>query len=192
MTRGGKKIPGNNAADKDLFRELMADVRPLARKEKVAPAKKTGLSPKHAEAQESFAALVDQSSFEHGAAMPDLKPGRGDNIDRATFERFRKGGMDIEATLDLHGLTQQQAFAETKRFILRCHNNGSRCVLVITGKGGKKKTDNIFESTGVLRENFQHWINSGELRPKILAFAPAIPKHGGGGAFYILLKRQRG
>jgi DNA-nicking Smr family endonuclease len=60
-----------------------------------------------------------------------------------------------------------------------------RTVLVITGKGG------FGDARGVLREAVPRWLNEGDLRPRVLSCAWAQPKHGGAGALYVLLRRQR-
>lgn len=59
--------------------------------------------------------------------------------------------------------------------------NGARCVLVITGKGKA--------GTGVLRRRFLDWINQAEIRPHVSGYSVANARHGGDGAFYLLLKR---
>ena len=108
-----------------------------------------------------------------------LNPGAYANIDRNTAERFRKGKYEIDATLDLHGLSRDKAQMALHRFLKSHYERGSRCLLVITGKGL------------VLRESLPRWLAADELRPMILAFDTAKQKHGGSGAFYILLRRKR-
>jgi DNA-nicking Smr family endonuclease len=108
------------------------------------------------------------------------------DIDRNTAERFRRGDYPIDATLDLHGLTRDKAHRMLNFFILHHYERGSRCLLVITGKGSRGE-----EQRGVLREQLPKWLDQPELRPLILALATARPKHGGTGAFYVLLKRKR-
>ena len=61
---------------------------------------------------------------------------------------------------------------------------GKRCVLVITGKGAGREG-------GVMRQNLPHWLNLPANRARLVAFAPAQPKYGGHGAYYLLLKRRR-
>jgi DNA-nicking Smr family endonuclease len=105
------------------------------------------------------------------------KTGRG--LDRRTAERLRRGELPIEARLDLHGLTQEEAHAALGRFLGRAHGAGRRCLLVITGKGA------------VLREAVPRWLAEGEAQARVLASSPAQPRHGGGGALYVLLRRVR-
>src|SRR5437868_13034108 len=56
-------------------------------------------------------------------------------VDGATAERLRRGRVEPDATLYLHGMTQQQAFTRLLAFVRRGHDHGNRCLLVITGKG---------------------------------------------------------
>lgn len=118
------------------------------------------------------------------APLPDLRPGQTPGVDRRTAQRLRQGDRAIEAVLDLHGLTRAGAHAALRRFLLSSFEAGRRCVLVITGKGSH-------EGGGVLRAEVPRWLNAEPLRGVILAFVAAQPKHGGSGALYVLLKRQR-
>ena len=119
-----------------------------------------------------------------------LAQGAYANIDRNTAERFRKGKAAIEASLDLHGMTRDHAYSALVRFIASHYQRGTRCVLVITGKG-VRQTDTHSAQGGVLKSLLPRWLAEDALMPMILAFDKAQPKHGGSGAFYILLKRKR-
>lgn len=114
-----------------------------------------------------------------------LSHGSSAGLDRRNAERLRRGKMVIEATLDLHGMTQAQAHGALSRFIQRSEAAGRRCVLVITGKGIAK------ESGGVLRNQVPNWLNEPGNRERIIAFNYAQQGHGGTGALYVLLKRRR-
>ncbi len=116
---------------------------------------------------------------------PPLDHGRAPGLDKRTAERLKRGQLAIEARVDLHGLTQADAHRALTAFIDGAHQAGRRCVLVITGKGlGAEKI-------GVLRGAVPRWLNQPSLRPLLLAFCHAQPKHGGDGALYVLLKRRR-
>jgi len=117
--------------------------------------------------------------------LPPLQAGVTPGVDRRTSERLRRGRMDIEGRIDLHGMTQAAAHTALNGFIVQSHRFGRRVVLVITGKG------RIGQGGGVLRAEVPNWLNQVPLREKVLAFFPAQPKDGGGGALYVLLKRQR-
>ena len=117
--------------------------------------------------------------------FPPLAPDASPGLDRRTAERFRGGGLPIEARLDLHGMTQEEAHRALDAFLARAARAEKRCVLVITGKGGRSS------GGGVLRAAVPRWLNEAPNRARLLAFTPARPQHGGAGALYLLLKRRR-
>jgi DNA-nicking Smr family endonuclease len=123
------------------------------------------------------------------AALPELGPGQAIGLDKATAERLRRGELPIEARLDLHGLTQVQAHESLQRFLAVSQAQQRRCVLVITGKGFRAKDGQV--QTGILRATVPRWLNEAPNRGRILGFAAARDRHGGGGALYVLLKRLR-
>lgn len=117
-------------------------------------------------------------------ALPDLRAGVTPGLDKRSSERMKRGEMDIDARLDLHGMTQDTAHAALIGFVGRAYDCGRRCLLVITGKGYR-------EGTGVLRANVPRWLNQSPCRERILGFSTARPQHGGEGALYVLIKRRR-
>lgn len=105
-------------------------------------------------------------------------------IDRRQALRLKRGQLAIEARLDLHGMTQAEAHRELASFVARHHAAGKRVLLVVTGKGTR-------EGTGVLRAAVPRWLAEPALRDRVLATRPAVPRDGGDGALYILLRRTR-
>jgi DNA-nicking Smr family endonuclease len=103
------------------------------------------------------------------------------SLDRHRERELRRGAIRIEARLDLHGMTQVEAYAALAKFLTTEAKAGRRNLLVITGKG--------HAGQGVLRSNLAGWLESLPLTVPILALRPAAPKDGGTGAFYVLLKR---
>lgn len=117
-------------------------------------------------------------------------------LDRKSSEKLRRGKMEIEGRVDLHGFTRKQAHTRLCSFIHSAHRKGSRCVLVITGKGSSagKAEDDVFMGggrKGVLREEVPRWLMEPDLRKLVLDFRTAQPRHGGEGALYVLLRRSR-
>jgi len=102
-------------------------------------------------------------------------------VDRATAERLRRGQRDIEARLDLHGMTQAEAHRALAGFVSGSRAAGRRCVLVITGHGRM--------SGGILKSAVPRWLHEPDLRRHVLAIASARPQHGGSGALYVLLRK---
>ena len=104
-------------------------------------------------------------------------------IDRANAERLKRGQHPIEARIDLHGMTQEEAHRALTVFIRGARAGGKRCVLVITGRGRA--------GGGVLRTAVPRWLHEPEFRPHLLAIATAQPRDGGAGALYVMLRRTR-
>ncbi len=91
--------------------------------------------------------------------------------------------MPIDVRLDLHGLTQARAHRALDHFIDQAVARGARTLLVITGKG--------VGGDGVLRQMMPRWLAEGPHTARVLRVEPAHVKHGGGGAWYVYLRRQR-
>lgn len=113
-------------------------------------------------------------------------------MDRKTHTRLKRGKLKPEARIDLHGMTTAQAHPELMRFIQNAQNRQLRLVLVITGKGKDRDDDDpIPVRRGVLRHSVPQWLASGPLASGILQVTEAHQKHGGGGAYYVYLRRAR-
>ncbi len=113
-------------------------------------------------------------------------------MDRRNFNRLQKGQMPIDARLDLHGMTVEQAKLRLKSFLLNAHARGDRVILVITGKGLRSGFDEFNRpNRGVIREGLPQWVKDKTLAPMIVQITPAHRQHGGDGAFYLYLRRKR-
>ena len=126
----------------------------------------------------------------NGEKLDDIIMGESANIDAATFRRFKRGDFEIEAILDLHGYTTDEAYDKVETFIKNCYLRKKRCVQIVTGKG-LHKDDDIFASRGVLKDLVPRWLNAEMLRPLILTFDYSRLEDGGEGALTILLRRKR-
>jgi DNA-nicking Smr family endonuclease len=112
-----------------------------------------------------------------------LDPQRPVDLDRRTWLRLKRGRVDVEQRLDLHGQTQAQAHGRLQVFLAEAAAGGCRCVLIVTGKG--------LETGGTLRHMVPRWLNEEPNRARVVAFTPAQPRDGGAGALYVLLRRRR-
>jgi DNA-nicking Smr family endonuclease len=119
------------------------------------------------------------------SSVPSAPPRPPGPVDRSTVERLKRGQVAIEARIDLHGMDQRAAFAALTGFVDGAMRQGRRALLVITGKGA------LSEGGGVLRRNAPDWLMASPLAARILAIVPAHNRHGGDGAFYVLIRRQR-
>lgn len=114
------------------------------------------------------------------------------NMDRRSFQRLLKGRLEIDATLDLHGLTADQARMQLQIFVSNAHRMQNRLILVITGKGNTKWVDEFNRpKSGVLKTGVPDWLKNGPKSNLVLQVMQAHDKHGGGGAFYVYLRRRR-
>lgn len=110
-------------------------------------------------------------------------------LDRNTARRLARGQRSPDAVLDLHGMTADRAHAALNRFIHDSANAGLRCVLVVTGKG--RGEDGGHRGDGVLRRETPRWLGVAPLAARVVGVFEAHPRHGGAGALYVYLKRQR-
>lgn len=124
-------------------------------------------------------------------SLPDLLGQAALRMDANTHAKMTRGKLQPEARIDLHGMTLAEAHPELVRFILNAHSAGLRLVLVITGKG-KSRDDSgpIPQRVGVLRHQVPRWLHQPPLGPAVLQISEAHLKHGGGGAYYVYLRRR--
>ena len=134
-----------------------------------------------------------------GKPSHDLLPAIADRIksapvqmDRKKFQQMSRGKLVPEARIDLHGMTLAEAHPELNSFIQTSHMRGFRLVLVITGKGKEKDTGGpIPERKGALRHQVPQWLKMAPLGSMVMQISAAHLKHGGGGAYYVYLRRRR-
>ncbi|MGI9481316.1 MAG: Smr/MutS family protein [Hyphomicrobiales bacterium] len=122
------------------------------------------------------------------------------SLDRRTRQKLTRGNVDIEGRLDLHGTGVEMARVKLKGFLTAARAAEKRTVLVITGKGCSPFARHTLhgaghfdapERMGRLRRLVPQWLEEPEFRVLVAGFQPAHPRHGGGGAFYIRLRRVR-
>lgn len=164
-----------NAEDRELWENFTQSIEPF-KKDKNAH-KKT--SPKKKETHSAKPMIQPMAS-------PNTSEKELVDFDRKVFRQIKSGKTPINAKLDLHGYTQKEAFVLLEQFISSCFSNGKRIALIITGKG----TGTRGESLGVLRGNLPHWLNHPTLKPYVLSFCQSDIKHGGAGAFYVIIRKK--
>jgi len=116
-------------------------------------------------------------------ATPPLMP-----LGRRERARLSRGRNEIEARLDLHGMTQIRAHRALLAFLQRAHREGLTFVLIITGKG---KIGSIDSERGVLRRLVPQWLSLPEFRSLVVGFEEAHIGHGGEGALYVRIRRTK-
>ena len=113
---------------------------------------------------------------------PPLAP-----IGRRERSHLSRGRKEIDARLDLHGMTQTRAHRALFGFLQRAHHDGLTFVLIITGKG-KMGAES---ERGVLRRQVPQWLGLPEFRSLVVGFEEAHIGHGGEGALYVRVRRAR-
>jgi DNA-nicking Smr family endonuclease len=198
----GKPDNATDPAHEDalLWKRIAESTKPLPGRKVAVPAPAAGVEKPQARKQPA-APPAKPAAKSAPAAAPALRAGEARGLDKRTADRLRRGQFEIEARIDLHGQTQEEAHRALQAFIAGAHAAGRRCVLVITGKGGPPGAaagaDDVGggimpeRERGVLRRGVPRWLNEPDLRPLILGFAQAQPADGGAGAIYVLLRRQR-
>jgi DNA-nicking Smr family endonuclease len=171
------------AEDSDVFRDAVRDVKPIAPVNRVVhdmPKPRPHPAKREEDERAVLAELAhlaldgDEVEIEDDAAF--LRPG----LPREILRKLRRTHWVIQDTLDLHGLTGDEAVAETAVFLAACRRDGRRCVRIVHGKGlrspGKEP---------VLKRRIRKLLTR---RHEVLAFVEPRALHGGGGAVIVLLQ----
>jgi DNA-nicking Smr family endonuclease len=126
--------------------------------------------------------------------VPSIKrPGAPPVVQLSGHKKVRRGKLEIDARLDLHGMRQIEAQAALLAVIARTRAQNGRCILVVTGKGQPTDPgeDFLTPQPGVIRRRFPEWLSGAGVREHVSGYAPAAAKDGGSGAFYVLLKSNQ-
>ena len=172
------------ANDVDLFKAAMAGVRPIKGRKAPKPA---------------LAPALRRSGEEQKPARiaPTVSPARrkeeAGTIVEAPFDRdidraLARGKRSPEAKLDLHGMTLGAAERAVAKFLGQSSEQGLRIVLIVTGKGLGLEGGRVFG--GRIRAEFLGWLDRADNRARVAGVRAAHPRHGGSGAFYVLLRRR--
>ncbi len=169
--------------ERTLWEHVARQVKPLRKKPRVqkaspAPVLETTTAKHTASARPIPAMSLPKQSK---PAVPPLAP-----LGRRERSRLSKGRSEIDARLDLHGMTQFRAHRALLGFLQRAHHDGLTFVLVITGKGVAGDTER-----GVLRRQVPQWLALPEFRALVVGFEEAHIGHGGEGALYVRIRRAR-
>ncbi|MCE2890420.1 MAG: Smr/MutS family protein [Hyphomonadaceae bacterium] len=138
-------------------------------------------------------ALKRAKAARHVPASPVLRPeAKPESLvsDASGHKKVRRGKLDIDGTIDLHGYRQMDAQTALAGFLVRMRSSGARCVLVVTGKGRAIEIgeDYLTPQPGVIRRRLPEWLSGHGVREHVSGYASAHPRHGGSGAYYVLLK----
>lgn len=126
------------------------------------------------------------------APVPKPKPARpsADTLDASWDRRLSRGLVAPESAIDLHGHTLASAHARLDRGLEAAIARGDRVLLLITGKPPRPESERP-HARGAIRAAVGDWLAASRHGDRIAAVRNAHPRHGGQGALYIVLKRQR-
>lgn len=167
--------------DSRLFRRSIGVVRRLHHEQThTATAHRPSPKPRatRAEIPQTVDFLTDNGEL---LALGDILEHRLPGAQQRVMQRLRQGRIAIERDLDLHGLTAVEARRQLPGFLADAQADGLRCVRIIHGKGYRSP-----EQRPVLKSLLDQWLPQ---CPEVLAYCSALPKHGGTGAVYVLLRR---
>jgi DNA-nicking Smr family endonuclease len=173
--------------ERALWDSVAKQTKPLRKKprlakaiaEAVPPAAAKTVAPPPPAPAKLFRPVKPQSA----PTPPPLAP-----LGRRERSQLSRGHKEIDARLDLHGMTQTRAHRVLSDFLHRAHADGLTFVLVITGKG---RTSAIESERGVLRRQVPQWLGLPEFRSLVVGFEEAHIGHGGAGALYVRIRRMR-
>jgi DNA-nicking Smr family endonuclease len=184
-------------ADTNLWDEVKQSVKPLRRKAAAVRTAKAASATSQSVAAAKAVALAQSGIVQHRPAKHDVPPPLA-AMDRRTAQRLSRGQIEPEARLDLHGEGLETARMHLLHFLAANRHRGHRLVLVITGKGASPFARHTLHGTshfnapereGRLRREVPLWLHEENFRLHAVGFQPAHPKHGGGGAFYVRLRK---
>ena len=130
---------------------------------------------------------IDEKRYFRDVIIEDIR------IDKKKLSLLKRGKLQPEFILDLHGMNTVIAKKKSIEFIKSNYLDGKRLLLIITGKGKSTRTSFIENENqiGIIRKSLKSWLYESDIRTKILGIVSSHINHGGEGAFYIYLKKNK-
>lgn len=176
-------------AERELFETAMRDSAPLQKQSRPRKKPASAKSPAQTKARQEVKPEQPQTPQQHGR--------RTIGIDGNTAERLRRGQLEPQARLDLHGMSERDAHRALVTFVRAARARKLRLLLVVTGKGegGQRKSEAVFDlgldmqARGILRSLTPRWLREPGLAGMIADVREAHRRHGGAGALYVYLRK---
>ncbi|MDI7261422.1 MAG: Smr/MutS family protein [Thermodesulfobacteriota bacterium] len=176
-------------SEAELFKKEMEGVKPFQKKERIWKIAKAELSEgfKKKDDAESLKKLEDLIHYGTGfnvADTPEYIEGTGYHIHPEIARRLHRGDFSIQAHLDLHGLTAEEAKEIFDQFMKWAVTHGKTGILVTHGRGLSSPAE------PVLKRKVEEWLTRGSWRKWVVAYSSARRCDGGAGATYVLLRQR--
>jgi len=182
-------LPTDRSDEQDLFAQAMQDVAPISKGRQQAG--KTGIDDSDMHRQRRDAAegrhapLVDPNFLSLGDVRQrhpiEYLEWKKVGVQNGVFDRLRRGGYDVEASLDLHRKTVKEARVLVYGFLQMASAKNQRTLLMSPGKG------ELSQTPARLKSYVAHWL---EQHPEVIAFCSAQKHHGGVGAVYVMVRKS--
>ncbi len=172
--------------ERALWEAVAKQIKPLRRKPRAAK------PPPAVPGEETPAVIRSATAARPPAPVKVARPAKPEApplapLGRRERTQLSRGKKQIDARLDLHGMTQSRAHHALSGFLHRAHGDGLTFVLIITGKG----KIGAESERGILRRQVPQWLSLPEFRSLVVGFEEAHIGHGGEGALYVRIRRAR-
>ncbi len=140
-----------------------------------------------------YKAKSSWSNFDNVIPIANSPKSRELTLDDSSFltkkqqKNLKRGAIKPDFIIDMHNMSVDTAFIELENLIKEGYTARKRLLLVIVGKGNNSTTN-----TGLLRQEIPRLINSARIKNYVTCIVTASLKHGGTGAYYLLLKNKKG
>src|SRR3990167_876454 len=155
------KKPKISQEDIDAFYQAVKGTKPLIQKKKVR------LSPPTSARSPVKQGQSDNESFNFNESHPRSPVGgeafityKHNSVSNKILRKLRKGQYNVDAVLDLHGMSVEDAKSAIDSFLQQCLHAGIRVVLIIHGKGHHSQMP-------ILKNKLNQWLREIEV---VLAF----------------------
>lgn len=170
----------------ESFLDAVGDVQPIKTSDRVALMESRDLVNLEQRRAAATAEIKTERNFLSGEFIEPLDPHallefKRDGVQHGVYRNLRLGKYAIDARLDLHQMSVEQARSAVFQFIRDCMTHDIRCALITHGRGEGR------EQPALLKSCVAHWLPQ---LHEVLAFHSAQKQHGASGATYVLLRKS--
>lgn len=174
--------------ESNIFKDFVGEVEPLRKADTVHQSGKKIITP-GMQARRRAAAEEIARSGNYLAGLEYIQPVKPwdeltfkrDGVQHGVFKSLRQGKYSLDARLDLHRMTVEQARQEVLLFVNDCIEHNIRCAIIAHGRG------ELRDNPALLKSCVNHWLRQIDA---VLAFHSAQRHHGGVGATYVLMRKS--